>query len=154
MAKSTVGKTGAAAALLVTAICWAVNAGPVGATTAGRQAGKDPFLFIVYGDTRTRYDIHQKILDRIRADKPDFVLHTGDDGIHYVVAGGGGAPLYGVNQNVETLVTAARIENYVRVRVDGAKAHLEAVDINGNLLDSFELTGAAGGPSPPTGSSR
>ncbi len=78
MRRKTVGKTAAATALLVTAVCWAVNAGPIGATTTGRQAGKDPFLFIVYGDTRTRHDVHQKIVDRIRADKPDFVLHTGD----------------------------------------------------------------------------
>jgi hypothetical protein len=78
--------------------------------------------------------------------------HHVHNGIHYIVAGGGGAPLYGVSQNSETVVTSTRIENYVRIRVDEGRAHVEAVDIDGNLLDSFELSGAAGSPTVPTGS--
>lgn len=37
------------------------------------------FDFIVYGDTRTRHDMHRRVIDAIvKRDAPDFVLHTGD----------------------------------------------------------------------------
>jgi len=76
--------------------------------------------------------------------------HHVQDGIHYIVAGGG-APLYDVSPDSETVVASARIENYVRVRVEGEKAHVEVVDLNGNLLESFELKGTAASPILPTG---
>ena len=43
-------------------------------------AGPDQteFTFVVLGDTRTQHQIHQALVDRIVALKPDFVLHTGD----------------------------------------------------------------------------
>lgn len=302
----TIGCRNQATAVLVAAALFCVvSSGSHGVTATEAQHTKGPFLFIVYGDTRSRHDVHQKVVDRIRADKPDFILHTGDlvangrnpedwhkffeieadllrdiplyptlgnhernapayfkyftfpngdghhysfdwgmahfavidsnevgdskeekdafrqreltwlredlraigqplkfvmfhhplytvigrrkgsaaelagqiepvlveggvtavfsghdhnyqhhvhDGIHYIVAGGGGAPLYGVNPNSETVVASAKIENYVRVRVDGNRAHVEAVDLAGNLLDSFELKGAIGSPIVPTGS--
>lgn len=78
--------------------------------------------------------------------------HHIHDGIHYIVSGGGGAPLYGVSPDSDTAVKSAKVANYVRVRVEHNKAHVEAVDLDGNLLDSFELEGAAGSPFLPTGS--
>jgi len=36
------------------------------------------FHFAVLGDTRTRHDIHQRIVDRIIDEKPAFVVNTGD----------------------------------------------------------------------------
>jgi 3',5'-cyclic AMP phosphodiesterase CpdA len=36
------------------------------------------FDFVVFGDTRTRHELHQKIVDAIDKLEPDFVLHTGD----------------------------------------------------------------------------
>ncbi len=65
-------------------------------------------------------------------------LHAG---IHYIVTGGGGAPLYDISPT-ETALKAAKIENYIRVRVDKDKALVEALDPDGNLLDSFELRAA------------
>jgi hypothetical protein len=62
-------------------------------------------------------------------------------GIHHVVTGGGGAPLYDVVPIPEISIKVAKVENYVRVRVDGSKAHLEAFDLEGNLLDAFDITG-------------
>ncbi|MBZ5725329.1 MAG: metallophosphoesterase [Acidobacteriia bacterium] len=42
-------------------------------------AGPANFQFVVYGDTRTRHDVHRKVIDAIlKYAAPDFVLHTGD----------------------------------------------------------------------------
>jgi acid phosphatase type 7 len=41
--------------------------------------GSAPFEFVVFGDTRTRHELHQRVIDAmIRHSEPDFVLHTGD----------------------------------------------------------------------------
>ena len=56
---------------------------------AGQAAGKGSFKtppigagayrFVVYGDTRTRHDVHRKVVNALVAHGiPDFVLHTGD----------------------------------------------------------------------------
>ena len=38
----------------------------------------EPFHFAVLGDTRTRHDVHQKIVNRIIGENPLFVVNTGD----------------------------------------------------------------------------
>ena len=40
--------------------------------------GDASFEFLVYGDTRTRHEVHQKVVDGMVKCDPDFVLHTGD----------------------------------------------------------------------------
>jgi predicted phosphodiesterase len=62
------------------------------------------------------------------------------NGVHYFITGGGGAPLYdvdlpppGITRKVES------IENFVVVKVDGAKARFEALKPNGETLDVTEL---------------
>lgn len=305
MKEGTGLRHGATAVLLAGVFCGLLDVGSRAVPAAGQPHRQDLFLFIVLGDTRSRHDVHQKIVDRIRAEKPDFILHTGDmvanglnpedwdrffeiekdllqdipfyptlgnhernapayfkyfvfpngdghyysfdrgsahfavidsnevgdkkeekeaflqhqlnwlhedlrssgkplrfvmfhhplytvigrrkssaaelarsiepvlvkggvtavfsghdhnyqhhihDGIHYIVTGGGGAPLYGVSPDSETVVKSAKIENYVRVRVEDNKAHVEAVDLDGNLLDSFELKGGAASSIPTMGS--
>lgn len=38
-----------------------------------------PFEFVVFGDTRTRHDVHRRVIQAIlKYSSPDFVLHTGD----------------------------------------------------------------------------
>ncbi len=38
-----------------------------------------PFEFVVYGDTRTRHDMHRRVVEAVlKYSAPDFVLHTGD----------------------------------------------------------------------------
>jgi hypothetical protein len=38
-----------------------------------------PFRFVVFGDTRSRHDMHRKVVEAIvKRGIPDFVLHTGD----------------------------------------------------------------------------
>lgn len=42
-------------------------------------SGPAPFQFVVYGDTRTRHDVHRRVIDAIlKYAHPDFVIHTGD----------------------------------------------------------------------------
>jgi hypothetical protein len=42
-------------------------------------AGDEPFDFVVFGDTRTRHDMHRRVVAAIlKSGVPDFVLHTGD----------------------------------------------------------------------------
>ncbi len=62
-------------------------------------------------------------------------------GIHYIVTGGGGAPLYDVSAIPEITLKALKTENYVRVRIEGGQAKIEACDLDGNAIDSFELRG-------------
>ncbi|RLD74098.1 MAG: hypothetical protein DRJ07_19995, partial [Bacteroidetes bacterium] len=38
----------------------------------------EPFTFVTLGDTRTRHDVHQKIVNRIIKEDPLFVVNTGD----------------------------------------------------------------------------
>jgi predicted phosphodiesterase len=66
--------------------------------------------------------------------------HHLKNGVHYVVTGGGGAPLYPVDAPVPGItLKAERVENFVRVRVEGAKALLEALRIDGSLIDRIQV---------------
>lgn len=47
-------------------------------TTAPRPGSPEPFTFVVYGDTRSSADAHRQLVERIRAEVPDFLLGTGD----------------------------------------------------------------------------
>ena len=40
--------------------------------------GAASFKFVVYGDTRTRHDMHQRVVTAIVKAGPDFLVHTGD----------------------------------------------------------------------------
>ena len=45
--------------------------------TAPREA--EPFQFVVYGDVRTRHDVHRTVINAVlKYAQPDFVMHTGD----------------------------------------------------------------------------
>jgi acid phosphatase type 7 len=37
-----------------------------------------PFRFVVYGDTRSRHDVHARTVEAIAKADPDFLVHTGD----------------------------------------------------------------------------
>ncbi len=42
-------------------------------------SGPTPFEFVVYGDTRTRHDMHRRVVEAVlKYSTPDLVLHTGD----------------------------------------------------------------------------
>ena len=66
--------------------------------------------------------------------------HYLKNGIHYFVTGGGGAPLYdvdlpppGITRKVEST------ENFMVVKVDGGKAHLEALKPSGETIDVTDI---------------
>ena len=59
-------------------------------------------------------------------------------GLDYIVTGGAGAPLYELSPTPETMVKGLVTDNYVRIHVKGTTAKLEAVDLEGKVLDSFE----------------
>lgn len=40
--------------------------------------GRASFHFVVFGDTRTRNDLHRRVIQAVSATNPDFVVHTGD----------------------------------------------------------------------------
>ncbi len=69
--------------------------------------------------------------------------HYIQNGIHYVISGGGGAPLYDVDKPAAGMVKVVSTENFVRARFDGKSMHLESIDTNGEKLDAFDLA-----PSP------
>jgi hypothetical protein len=64
--------------------------------------------------------------------------------IHYVTAGGGGAPLYDVNKPPEGITQkVVSIENFVSVSVNGKVAHFQAIAIDGRTLDEFDIESPA-----------
>jgi acid phosphatase type 7 len=66
--------------------------------------------------------------------------HYLKNGIHYFITGGGGAPLYDVDLPPPGITQkVASTENFVVVRVDGTKVHVEAMKPNGEKLDVTEL---------------
>lgn len=70
--------------------------------------------------------------------------HYLKNGIHYIVSGGGGAPLYDVDKPpVGITVKVASIENFVSVSVDGKTAHVQVITIDGKVLDDFEFHSSA-----------
>ena len=68
--------------------------------------------------------------------------HHAYKGTHYVVTGGGGAPLYDIEEKNADRYTIklAKVEHYLRVRVEGKKLTAEAVQADGTVIERFELT--------------
>ena len=70
--------------------------------------------------------------------------HYLKNGIHYLVSGGGGAPLYDVDKPpVGITVKVASVENFVAVGVEGKTAHVQVITIDGKVLDEFDLHATA-----------
>ena len=70
--------------------------------------------------------------------------HYLKNGVHYIVSGGGGAPLYDVNKPDPAITQkVVSVENFVTVSFNGKTAKAQAIDINGKVIDEFEFT--AGG---------
>jgi len=60
-------------------------------------AGPVPYRFMVYGDTRTRHDVHQRVIAELMTHGiPDFILHTGD-----LVADGNDSALWPIFFGIE-----------------------------------------------------
>jgi hypothetical protein len=62
------------------------------------------------------------------------------NGIHYVISGGGGAPLYDVDKpDPATSQKAISIENFIKVQVAGKVMKVQAKGLDGKILDEFEV---------------
>jgi 3',5'-cyclic AMP phosphodiesterase CpdA len=56
-----------------------IGIGPDGRGSFRTPATAGAYQFVVYGDTRTRHDVHRAVIDAIlKAASPDFIVHTGD----------------------------------------------------------------------------
>jgi acid phosphatase type 7 len=70
--------------------------------------------------------------------------HYLKNGVHYIIAGGGGAPLYDVDKPPQDItIKVVKTENFVRVRVNGKIAHADAIGPDGATLDSADLEGGS-----------
>ena len=59
--------------------------------------GRGAFQFVVLGDTRTRHDIHRKVVEAVlKYSAPEFVIHTGD-----LVENGGSSSLWPIFFDIE-----------------------------------------------------
>jgi len=58
----------------------------------------------------------------------------------YITTGGAGAPLYDVGTLTPETKFAREVHHYVRVRLAGRTMTLEAVDIDGQVIDRVEKT--------------
>jgi predicted MPP superfamily phosphohydrolase len=75
--------------------------------------------------------------------------HYLKNGVHYVITGGGGAPLYDVDLPPPGITKkVASVENFVVVQVNGGAARLEARTPDGQRLDTAELTGFSASAAP------
>ena len=65
--------------------------------------------------------------------------HHLKNGVHYIVTGGGGAPLYPADAPLPGITLKAETaENFVQADVHGSKVRFQAFTPEGRLLDSFE----------------
>ena len=70
--------------------------------------------------------------------------HYLKNGVHYIVSGGGGAPLYDVDKPAEGITQKVMsIENFVAFSVDGKTAHVQTISIDGKVIDDFEIQAPA-----------
>jgi len=66
--------------------------------------------------------------------------HHLKNGVHYVTTGGGGAPLYDVDKPIPGITQkVVSIENFVIVSVHAEAAHIQAVAVDGRILEEFEI---------------
>lgn len=66
--------------------------------------------------------------------------HYLKNGVHYFITGGGGAPLYDVDNPPEGITRkVAKTENFLVVKVDGKSARVEAIKPDGEPLETTEL---------------
>jgi hypothetical protein len=66
------------------------------------------------------------------------------NGVHYFITGGGGAPLYDVDKPPEGITKKVEsTEHFVVVKVEGTTARIEAIKLDGQPLETTNLTAAS-----------
>ena len=70
--------------------------------------------------------------------------HYVKNGVHYFITGGGGAPLYDVDKPPEGITKmVVSTEHFVVVKVDGTTARVETIKLDGQPLETTNLTGTS-----------
>jgi hypothetical protein len=66
--------------------------------------------------------------------------HYLKNGVHYVISGGGGAPLYDVDLPPAGITQKVmRVENFIMFSVNGKTISVKTMSIDGKAIDEFEL---------------
>ena len=112
---------------------------------------KPPFSIGVHGGSGSAHDQLAPLLQDYGVD----VVFNGHDhiyfrakvmnGVYYVVTGGGGAPLYGVNlaDNPDITAVAETTLHYVYVQVWGNNIYVTAKRPDGSVIDYFQIDSTA-----------
>lgn len=65
--------------------------------------------------------------------------HAMKNDVHYITAGGGGAPLYKIDSPKPETIKYSKVEHFINVEVKESEAVLHVIDINGNEIDLINV---------------
>ncbi len=71
--------------------------------------------------------------------RTDYAAVGGTHAVTYIVTGGGGKQLYNVGHSPWT-AASSMVYNFVQVRLAGSQLHLDAIDNEGKIFDSVDLS--------------
>jgi predicted phosphodiesterase len=121
-----------------------------------KEGRNNQFVFVIYhhppysaSDKRKkeRAETRSIFIDDFSVHKPDVVFNGHDhnyqrylvDSVNYVVAGGGGAPLYEIDNPDRGYVVGKKEFSYCFISVAGSQLKMEVYDLNSNIIDSLEI---------------
>jgi hypothetical protein len=113
----------------------AYSSGPHG-STSGVQTHLVP-IFETYG-VDVVFNGHDHHYERTCPILDDACTTPQDGSVVYVVTGGGGAPLYPASGDWFTAYHSS-LYHFLKVEVNGCRLHLDAIDPNGHVFDSYEM---------------
>ena len=63
------------------------------------------------------------------------------NGVHYIVPGGGGAPLANVDQPIPGVtVLVDKVEHFMPIKMRGDKLTMQSIALHGRVIETIELT--------------
>jgi hypothetical protein len=113
----------------------AYNSGPHG-STSGVQTHLVP-IFETYG-VDVVFNGHDHHYERTCPILDDACTTPQDGSVVYVITGGGGAPLYPASGDWFTAYRSS-FYHFLKVEVNDCWLHLDAIDPNGHVFDSYEI---------------
>jgi predicted phosphodiesterase len=96
---------------------------------------------------QSREELRNHFIDVFEPFKPDIIFNGHDhnyqrylvDSINYVVAGGGGAPLYEIDNPDSGYVFGKKEFSYCFISVAGSQLKMEVYDLNSEIIDALEI---------------
>ena len=61
------------------------------------------------------------------------------DNVHYFITGGGGGNLDTFGRDVETTLVSTGLYHFMRMEINGLRANIKAIDVNGNIIHEVRL---------------